>query len=174
MICTKNVIEPMCKKSIFKKLLLKLTKECTFSLNSQLIKQIDACPMGCEISVVFADIYVCKMEDIVNDVVVPIKPIFYKRYVDDTYGRRNKNTKDEGFENLNRYHGNIKLTIEENPSMFREMLDIIRGGSRAAATSKMESFVTIVNGFQHTTIITRHSILDVAAALDPPLIIQLL
>ena len=33
----------------------------------------------------------------------------------------------------------------------------------------MECFVTIVNGFQPLTIITKHSILDVATALDPPL-----
>ena len=72
----------MCKKSFFKKLLIKLTKECTFSVNNRLIKQIDGCPMGGPISVVFADIYMCKMED---DVVTPLKPIFYKRYVDDTY-----------------------------------------------------------------------------------------
>ena len=39
----------------------------------------------------------------------------------------------------------------------------------AAVTSKMERFVIIVNGFQPLTIITKHSILDVAAALDPPL-----
>ena len=45
----------------------------------------------------------------------------------------------------------------------------IRGGSRAAATSKTERFVIIVNGFQPLTIITKRSILDVAAALDPPL-----
>ena len=44
-----------------------------------------------------------------------------------------------------------------------------RGGSRAAATSKMERFVIIVNGFQPLTVITKRSILDVAAALDPPL-----
>ena len=44
-----------------------------------------------------------------------------------------------------------------------------RGGSRAVATSKMECFVIIVNGFQPLTIITKHSIVDVAAALDPPL-----
>ena len=44
-----------------------------------------------------------------------------------------------------------------------------RGGSRAAATSKMERFVIIVNGFQPLTIITKRSILDGAAALDPPL-----
>ena len=46
---------------------------------------------------------------------------------------------------------------------------IQRGGSRAAATSKMERFVIIVNDFQPLTIITKRSILDVAATLDPPL-----
>ena len=44
-----------------------------------------------------------------------------------------------------------------------------RGGSRTAATSKMECFVIIVNGWKPLTIITKHSILDVAAVLDPPL-----
>ena len=43
------------------------------------------------------------------------------------------------------------------------------GGSRAAATSKMEHFVTTVNGWKPLTIITNGSILDAAAALDPPL-----
>ena len=46
---------------------------------------------------------------------------------------------------------------------------ITRDGSRAAATSKIERFVIIVNGFQQLTIITKRSILDVSAALDPPL-----
>ena len=48
-------------------------------------------------------------------------------------------------------------------------LDKLRGGSRTAATSKMEFFVIIVNGFQPLTIIIKRSILDVAAVLDPPL-----
>ena len=47
-----------------------------------------------------------------------------------------------------------------------QVMMILRGGSRAAATSKMEHFVIIVNGFQPLTIITKRSILDVAAALD--------
>ena len=47
---------------------------------------------------------------------------------------------------------------------------ISRGGSRAAATSKMERFVIIVNGSKPLTVITKRSTLDVAAALDPPLI----
>ena len=82
-----NAIEPMCKKSIFKKLLRKLTKECTFSVNNRLIKQIDGYPMGGPISVVFTNIYMCKMED---DVAAPLKPISYKRYVDDACERRLK------------------------------------------------------------------------------------
>ena len=45
---------------------------------------------------------------------------------------------------------------------------MIRGGSRAAATSKMKCFVIIVNGFQ---LELHHSILDVAAVLDPALLI---
>ena len=45
----------------------------------------------------------------------------------------------------------------------------IRGGSRAAATSKMERFVVMVNGWKALTITKKRSTLDVAAALDPPL-----
>ena len=84
-----------------------LTKECIFSVNNRLIRQIDECPMS--------EIYMCKMED---DVVAPIKPMFYKRYIDDAYLRRKKNTKDELYEKFNTYHDNIKLSIEENPTKF--------------------------------------------------------
>ena len=50
-----------------------------------------------------------------------------------------------------------------------------RGGFRTAATSRLEHFVIIVNGwkkfyYQRLTIITKCSILDVAAILDPPLV----
>ena len=75
-------------KSLFsKKLLVNLTKECAFSVNSSLIKQIDGCPMIGPVSVVFSDIFMCKIED---NVVVPAKPIFYKSYVNDTYITRKK------------------------------------------------------------------------------------
>ena len=45
-----------------------------------------------------------------------------------------------------------------------------RGESMTAATSKMEHFVIIVYGFPPLTIITKCSILDIAAVLDSPLI----
>ena len=49
---------------------------------------------------------------------------------------------------------------------------LIAAGSRTAATSKMEHFVIIVNGWKPLTIITKRSILDVAAVLDTPLLIN--
>ena len=42
-------------------------------MNDQLFKQIDGCAMGGPISIVLADLYMCKIE---YDVVVPVKLIF--------------------------------------------------------------------------------------------------
>ena len=66
------------------------------------------------LSVNFSDIYMVKME---NDVVVPSKPIFYCRFVDDIYSRQ-KLGDNVLFDWLNSYYPNIKLTIEINPSKF--------------------------------------------------------
>ena len=49
-----------------------------------------------------------------------------------------------------------------------------RGGSRTAATFKMEPFMITVNGFQPLIIITKCSILNVAVILDPPLRMHIL
>ena len=46
--------------------------------------------MGGPLSVVLSGIYVCKMEE---DIVTPSKPLFYKRYVDNTYVRKKKRMK---------------------------------------------------------------------------------
>ena len=51
---------------------------------------------------------------------------------------------------------------------------VVRGGSSAAATSKMERFVIIINGLQPLTTVTKRSILDFAAALDSPLVVNFL
>ena len=48
-------------------------------------------------------------------------------------------------------------------------MGLVRGGSRTAATFKVELFVIIANGFQPLTIVTKSSTLDVAAVPDPPL-----
>ena len=60
---------------------------------------------------------------------------------------------------------NINVTLLKLQMFFQ----IIRDGSRAAATSKMKSFVIIVNGFQLLTITIKPTILIVATVLDLPL-----
>ena len=78
--------------------------------------------MGGPISVVFSDIYVCKMEE---DLVIPANPIFHKTSVDNTYVWRKKHKTEKLFIDLNSYHENIKLTLEINPNKFLDT-DIIR------------------------------------------------
>ena len=80
--------------------------------------------MGDPTSAVLADIYVSKMKE---DIIAPVNPHFYKRYVDDTYIPRKKLEPDSLFEKLNSYHPNIKLTIEKNPMNFLDT-KIIRCG----------------------------------------------
>ena len=65
--------------------MIKLATECTFKFNSRFLKQVDGCTMGGPLSVTFSDIYMVKTE---NDVIIPSKPIFYRRFVDDIYSRR--------------------------------------------------------------------------------------
>ena len=121
-----NAIEPMCKESIFRKLLYKLSSECVFSVNNQLIKQIDGCPMERPISVVYSDIFMNKME---RDFVIPIAPNLYKCYVDDTFAKRKKNKSDDLYNARNNYHPNINLTVEVNPKRFLDT-EIISNGNR--------------------------------------------
>ena len=63
-----------------------------------------------------------------KDVVLPMKPSFYKRYVDDVISRRKKNTPDLLLEKMNKYHPKIKFTLEENPKMFLDTKLLISGG----------------------------------------------
>lgn len=67
--------------------------------------------MGGPMSLVFSDIYMCKMD---KDVVKPLKPIFYKHSVDDMYDKGKRKETDTPFVALNSYHPNIKFTLEQN------------------------------------------------------------
>ena len=75
------------------------------------------------ISAIFSDIYLCKME---YDVVVPAKSLFYNFYnvMLMTQMHRKKNI-NELIQNLNSYHKNIKLTLDENPKKLPRLLERI-------------------------------------------------
>ena len=55
-------------KLIFKRLLLKLATECTYTFNHKFYKQIDGCTIGGPLSVTFSDKYMIKMD---SAIVVP-------------------------------------------------------------------------------------------------------
>ena len=123
-IYVRKKLEHFCKKSVFKKLCNKLYKGRTFLADGRLIRQVDGYLIGGPISVVLSIIFCVKME---FDVVKPLKPKLYKRYVD-IYSKRIKNQPDKLFEKLNNYHPNIKLTIEVNPSKFLDTKIMIKNG----------------------------------------------
>ena len=91
-------------------MLYQLTTEISFQFNYNLLRQTYGCTMGGPLSVTLADIHMIRME---TDVVVPIRPIFYKRYVNDIYNRCQKNTVNKLYNGLT--FTILKLTIETNP-----------------------------------------------------------
>ena len=71
--------------------------------------------MGGKLLVELSDCFMSKME---RDIVLLLKPKFYRRFVDDNYRRRKKNEPDELFSKINSYHPKVNLTFEINQSKF--------------------------------------------------------
>ena len=90
-------LEPIYKQPILKKLLYKITTECTFSTIGRFWKQVDGVSMGGTLSVVLSD---CFMNKIERDIILPLKPKFYRRFFDDTYRRKKKNEPKELFSKM--------------------------------------------------------------------------
>ena len=82
--------------------------------------------MGGPLSVTLSDIHMTRTK---NNVVRPEKPLFYRRFVDDITNRRKKNEHHIIFENLNKYHPKINLTIEVNPCKFLDTKIINKKGN---------------------------------------------
>ena len=53
-----------------------------------------------------------------SEVAAPLKPKFYRRYVDDIFNRCRENAEDILFKRLNNYHQHFKLTTEINSTKF--------------------------------------------------------
>ena len=140
LICNQHKLPIICSKLIFRRLLLKLTTENTFIFQSKYYKQTDGCTMGGPLSVIFADIFMMKLE---KHVVEPIKPAFYKRYVDDVITRRKQNTTDTLFTKINNYHKNIKFTLESSPDKFLDTKIIYNDGHVKTEVHRKETKLPI-------------------------------
>ena len=125
-IYVRKKLPELCTRRIFKNLLLKLTTENTFMFNDRFYKQTDGCTMGGPLSVIMSNIFMTKLE---LEVVVPMKPRFYKRYVDDVLARRKKNSPYLLLEKMSSYHPKIKFTVELIPEKFLDTRLLINKNS---------------------------------------------
>ena len=108
-------MKPTCNKLMLKQLPYKLATECRFQVNTKFIKQIHGYSMGGPLSLTLSNIH---MTGIKNNVVKLVKTSFYRRFVDEIRSRRARKKHNTIFENLNKYHPKINLTIEVNPCKF--------------------------------------------------------
>ena len=90
--------------------------------NDNFYEQVDGCTMGGPLSVILSNIFMTMVE---LQVVKPIQPKFYLRFVDDIINQRKKNSPDLLLEKLNSYHPNIEFTVEVNPAQFLDTKIII-------------------------------------------------
>ena len=81
--------------------------------------------MGGPLSVTFANIYMTKLE---NDCVKPLKPNFYKRYVDDIISKRKIGVADPLLSSVSNYHNNINFTVEQKPKKFLDTAMEVNSG----------------------------------------------
>ena len=110
-----NKLPALGTKLLSKRLLCYVTKNTVFSFNDRLCRQTDGCGMGNSLSPVLANIFMTKLE---ADVVRPINPPFYDRYVEDVFSKRKQDEPNRLSEQLNSYHPDIQFTVEENPDHF--------------------------------------------------------
>ena len=81
MIYNEKKVPKICSKTIFRRLMYKLTIECAAQFDQNLFKQTEGCSLGGPLSVTLADIHMIRTEKDIT----PLKPIFYKIFVDDIY-----------------------------------------------------------------------------------------
>ena len=94
-----------------KSLLQLCTKEVEFSFNDELYIQADGIAMGSPLGPLFANVFMCELE---NHIVPQLENhmVPWYRYVDDTFTFINPNLINNVLEKLNAYHPNIQFTYE--------------------------------------------------------------
>ena len=113
-------------KSFFKTLLEYCVLNSSFIFNSKLYKQIEGLGMGLPLGPTFANIFMCHYETKwLNDCPSSFRPLFYKRYIDDTFLLFSDESHCvQFFDYLNSKHDNIKFTMECERAGCLSFLDV--------------------------------------------------
>ena len=105
-----DIAKPTVPEKVLKKLLLKATTEVEFSFNDTMYRQVDGVAMGSPLGPILANVFVGYCEDAVED---DQWPLYYDRFVDDTFSIFTSEEKSvEFFNTLNNLHPSLRFTVE--------------------------------------------------------------
>ena len=82
------------------------------------------------------------MTKLENEKVRPVKPLFYRRFVDDVINRRKKNEPDLLFQSINDYHTKLRFTLEVKPEKFLDTKIVSNGGMISTLVYRKENKLT--------------------------------
>jgi len=114
-------------RKFFKQLLELSVLNCFFIFNGKLYRQIEGLGMGLPLGPTFANIFMCYHEHRwLDQCPVEFKPVFYRRYVDDTFVLfRSKSHAKLFLDYLNSRHNSINFTMENEQSNKLPFLDTV-------------------------------------------------
>ena len=114
-------------KNIFKNLLKSVCKQSYFFFNNKIYLQTDGVSMGSPIGPLMANFFMNFLEvNFLQNCPLEFKPLFYRRYVDDTFTLFNSIEEANKFlEYINQQHPNIKFTIESENNKKLPFLDTL-------------------------------------------------
>ena len=113
-------------KNLFKTFLELSVMNSVFVFDNQLYEQVDGLGMGLPLGPTFANIFMCYHEEKWLDACPQeFKPIFYRRYVDDTFVLfRDRDHAGKFLNYMNSQHNSIKFTLEVESNNHLPFLDI--------------------------------------------------
>ena len=113
-------------KRDIRKLFRIATSETHFTFNGSIFDQIDGVAMGSPLAPVLANLFMGFHEQNWIEQATNVKPIFYKRYVDDIFAIfESESDADAFYSYLNTRHENIKFTFEKEKDNKLPFLDIL-------------------------------------------------
>ena len=117
---------PKIPKDVFRNLFIKATNESFFMFNNKFYKKIDDVAMRSPLVPALADIFICNFEKkCLKDCPHSLKPVFYRRHVDDIFVLFFSLTQAEKFKNhFSSKHPNINFSLEKENDGCLSFLDI--------------------------------------------------
>ena len=113
-------------KEQYKRLLELSTAETYFMFNDEIYQQTDGLSMGSPVAPALANIFMSVLEqNFMNQCPAVCKPLFYKRYMDDTFVLFANSEKAAHLKNyINSRHPNIQFTMDKEQNCTLPFLDI--------------------------------------------------